>query len=269
MSYIALTYWDLALASLLILLNAGISFAFQLGIGAKLLIATLRSLIQLSLMGLVLKTLFTLSSPYWTGFAALFMVLFAGREIMARQKRRLSGLWAYGLGTATMLMASVFVTGAALLTIAPDPWYDPRYALPLLGMIIGNTMNGISLGLHNLVEGLTRDRAAVEAQLALGESKWTATLPIVRNALTTAFMPIINSMSAAGLVLIPGMMTGQILAGADPIEAVNYQILIMFLIAGGVALGALSSVLGGVLRLTDQRHRLRIDRLVSLEKGLQ
>jgi len=266
MTYIVLTPWDLALASLLVLLNAGISFAFRLGIENKLLIATFRTVVQLTLMGYVLKTLFALSSPLWTGLAALFMVLFAGREIMARQKRRLSGLWAYGLGTATMLMASVFVTGAALATVAPDPWYDPRYALPLLGMIIGNTMTGISLGLHNLIEGLTRDKAAVEAQLALGQSKWAATLPIARNALTNAFMPIINSMSAAGLVLIPGMMTGQILAGADPMDAVNYQILIMFLIAGGVALGSLSAVMGGIFRLTDHRHRLRLDRITSPKK---
>ena len=267
MNYVTLTYWDLVFTSLLVLLNAGISFAFRLDIGGKLLIAAARAVVQLLLMGLVLKTLFSLSSPLWTGLAALFMVLFAGREIMARQKRKLSGIWAYGLGTATMMMASIFVTCVALATVAPTPWYDPRYALPLLGMIIGNTMTGISLGLHNLIETLSRDKSSVEAQLALGATKWAAMLPTIRNALTTAFMPIINSMSAAGLVLIPGMMTGQILAGADPMDAVKYQILIMFLIAGGVALGSLSAVLGGVLRLTDSRHRLRLDRLEPISKS--
>jgi len=75
-------------------------------------------------------------------------------------------------------------------------------------------------------------------------------------------IPIINAMAAAGIVSLPGMMTGQILAGIPPVEAVKYQILIMFLIAGGTGLGLLSAVYGGVYRLSDNRHRLRLDRLV-------
>jgi putative ABC transport system permease protein len=128
-------------------------------------------------------------------------------------------------------------------------------------MILGNTMTGISLGLHNLFTGLVRDRNAVEAQLSLGATRWQATLPVVRNALRSALMPIINAMAATGLVSLPGMMTGQILAGADPMEAVKYQMLIMFLITGGTAFGSVSAVLGGVRWLTDTRHRLRLDRL--------
>ncbi|MCW9034855.1 MAG: iron export ABC transporter permease subunit FetB [Rhodospirillales bacterium] len=263
MSYIALTYWDLAFVSLLVLINAGISLYLQLGVAKKLLIAAVRTAIQLTLMGFVLKALFALTSPLWTALAAIFMILFAGREIMARQERRFKGWWSYGLGTISMTMASFIVTIVALTAIAPDPWYAPRFALPMLGIIIGNTMTGISLGLHNLLEGVTRERAAVEAQLCLGRTIWVATRPVIRKALHSAFMPIINSMSAAGLVLIPGMMTGQILAGADPIEAVKYQILVMFVIAGGTALGAVSAVFGGISRLTDARHRLRLDRLAE------
>src|SRR3546814_1491073 len=80
-----------------------------------------------------------MDSPWWTGLAALAMVLFAGREIMARQQRGFQPLWAYGIGTSAMLMAATLVTIFALTTaVRPDPWYDPRYALPLLGMILGN-----------------------------------------------------------------------------------------------------------------------------------
>ena len=88
-------------------------------------------------------------------------------------------------------------------------------------------------------------------------------LPVTRQALTTALMPIINSLAATGLVSLPGMMTGQILAGVEPIQAVKYQLLVMFLIAGGTALGAVTAVFGGVYRLTDTRDRLRLDRLVE------
>ena len=166
-----------------------------------------------------------------------------------------------------MLLAASLVTIFALTTqVRPEPWYDPRYALPLLGMILGNTMTGISLGLHTLATGLVRERMAVEAQIALGATRWESTLPVVRDALRNALMPIINSMAATGLVALPGMMTGQILAGAEPVQAVKYQMLIMFLIAGGTVLGAVGAVLGGVYRLTDSRHRLRLDRLAP-KKG--
>jgi putative ABC transport system permease protein len=266
-SYIALDDLDLALAALLVVLNGGLSLALQLGLARQLAIATLRMIVQLLLVGLVLEVLFSLVSPLWTGLAALAMLLFAGREIMARQERRLTGFWAYGLGTSCMLVAATLVTIFALVVqVNPDPWYHPRYALPLLGMVLGNTMTGISLGLHTLTTGLTRDRAAVEARLALGATRYEAVLPVSRAAMRTALMPIINSMAATGLVALPGMMTGQILAGADPVEAVKYQILVMFLIAGGTGLGAMSAVMAAGHRLTDARHRLRLDRLTPSRK---
>ncbi|MCP5425975.1 MAG: iron export ABC transporter permease subunit FetB [Gammaproteobacteria bacterium] len=262
MNAIPLDAFDIVSASVLVLLSAALSLALQLGLQRQLLIATARMIVQLTLVGLVLKTLFALVSPWWTGLTALLMVLFAGQEITARQERRLKGPWSYGLGTACMLLAASLVTVFALTAqVRPDPWYDPRYTLPLLGMILGNTMTGISLGLQTLTNGLVRDRAAVEAQLMLGETRWQALRPAVRSALRSALMPIINSMAATGLVALPGMMTGQILAGAEPMAAVKYQMLIMFLIAGGTTLGAISAVLGGVWRLTDARHRLRLDRL--------
>ncbi|HVI52976.1 MAG TPA: ABC transporter permease [Candidatus Sulfotelmatobacter sp.] len=261
-AYIALDYWDLSLGSLLVLANAGLSLALQLGLHKRLLVSSVRMVVQLFLMGLVLTVIFTRLSPYLTSLAALIMVAFAGREVAARQERRLAGLWSYGLGTASMMLAAVLVTVLALTTaLKPDPWYDPRYALPLLGMILGNTMTGVSLGMNSLTTGLHQRRAAVEARLMLGDDRRAAFGPVVRQALRHALMPIINVMSATGVVSIPGMMTGQILGGVPPTEAVKYQIMILFLIAGGVGLGALAAVFGGVQRLSDPRHRLRLDRL--------
>ena len=148
-----------------------------------------------------------------------------------------------------------------MTALRPSPWYDPRYAIPLLGMILGNCMTGIAFGLDTLTTGLVSRRASVEAQLMLGATRWTAAAPVTRDALRSALMPTINSMAATGLVSLPGMMTGQILSGVTPAEAVKYQILVMFLIAGGTGFGAVAAVLGGVYRLTDTRHRLRLDRL--------
>jgi len=196
----------------------------------SLLIAASRMVVQLGLVGVVLTTLFSVVSPLWTGLAAFGMVLFAGHEAAQRQERGLSGWWSYGLGTGCMMVSSVVVTVFALVTaLRPNPWYDPRYAIPLLGMILGNCMTGIALGLDTLTTSLISRRAGVEAQLMLGATRQEAVAPVTREALRSALMPTINSMSATGVVSLPGMMTGQLLAGIRPIEAIKYQIVIMFL----------------------------------------
>ncbi len=128
-------------------------------------------------------------------------------------------------------------------------------------MFLGNTMTGIAVGLDRLLRSIARDRSAIESRLAPCHTTKEAMSVVLRNAIRSGLIPIINSMSAIGLVSIPGMMTGQILAGIEPMEAVKYQLLIMFLIAGGTTFGVLGAVLACGWRLTDNRHRLRLDRL--------
>lgn len=264
MTYISLGYNDLILPALLVVMNGALSLALHLRLERQLALASVRMVVQLVLVGYVLTFLFAAVSPFWTALAAFIMVLFASREIVVRQKRCLLGLWTYGLGAGCTLLSAGTVTMFSLLTqLRPEPWYHPRYALPLLGMILGNTMTGVSLGLDVLVNGVMRERAAVESCLALGGTRYQALLPVIRDALRSGFMPTINGMAAIGLVSLPGMMTGQILAGVEPVDAVKYQLLIMFLIAGGTGLGTLAAVLGGGRLLTDHRHRLRLDRIAS------
>jgi putative ABC transport system permease protein len=165
-SYISLSYWQLAATSVFVLIDAALSVLFGLRVHRSLLFAAVRMVVQLALIGAVLTTLFSLVSPLCTGLAALVMVLFAGHEAAWRQERRLSGGWSYGLGTGSMMMSSVVVTVFALLTaLQPNPWYDPRYAIPLLGMILGNCMTGVGLGLNTLTTSLVSRRPGVEAQL--------------------------------------------------------------------------------------------------------
>lgn len=262
MSYVSLTLWDLVAVSVFVLMNGVLSLWLTLGIERQLLVASVRMVIQLSAVGAVLTFLFGVASLPWTLLMVLVMVLFAGHEVRARQKRRLKGWWGYGIGTATMTLGASMMTLVALLwSLQPTPWYDPRYAIPLLGMILGNAMTGVSLGLDTLTTSCVRERPAIEARIALGARRFEALLPVMREAMRRGFMPMINSMAATGVVSLPGMMTGQILAGVVPAEAVKYQILIMFLIAGATGLGVLMAVLAGAWRLTDQRHRLRPDRL--------
>src|ERR1700722_9999814 len=149
------------------------------------------------------------------------------------------------------MMAALALT----VIVRIHPWYTPQYAIPLLGMILGNTLNGVSLGLDRLGSELTGRRDQVEALLALGATRWEAARPLVQQAVRTGLIPTINAMMVVGIVSLPGMMTGQILAGADPVEAVKYQIVIMFLIASAAALGTVSVVLLSYRRLFNEHHQ--------------
>lgn len=263
-SYISLSYIDVLLASIFLFLNAVFSILLQLRLEQQLVISALRMVVQLFMVGLVLKTVFAIASPLATLSVAAIMVGFAGREIWARQERKLKGLWGVGLGGTSMLLAGSVVTVFALtMQLDPTPWWSPQFALPLFGMILGNTMTGVSLGLDTLHTTLHRERLAIEAKLLLAHSRWQAVLPASQRAIRSGFTPIINSMAATGVVSIPGMMTGQILAGVDPQEAVKYQLMITLLIGGATGLGVIAAVYASVWRLTDDRDRLRLDRLAA------
>jgi UDP-glucose/iron transport system permease protein len=262
MAVIVLTPLDLTMAAGLILILALISWRMHLQLGRQLLIAALRTTVQLLLIGLILKALFAHVQLGMISLLAAVMLLAAGREVVGRQKRRFSGWWGYGMGTFSMFLSSFAITIFALnLIIGVDPWYEPQYAIPLLGMMLGNTMNGIAIGLDRLTTAAWDQRVLIEGRLMLG-STWSHAIESVRReCVRSGLIPIVNSMAAAGLVSLPGMMTGQILGGNPPMEAVKYQILIMFLIAGGTGLGTMAAVWLGSRRLFDERERLRLDRL--------
>jgi len=268
MELIRLSPWDLALAAALVLGLALLSLRLKLGVERRLLIAAARSALQLGLIGLVLKALFELSHPALVGALALVMLLAAGYEVLASQRRRFRGLWGMGIGTLSMFVSSFSVTLLALTVIVqPHPWYTPQYLIPLLGMLLGNTMTGVAVSLENLTQNAWRERGAIEARLMLGQ-EWSSAIGDIRSAaLRAGLIPIINSMAVAGVVSLPGMMTGQILAGSPPLEAAKYQLLILFLIAAGTGFGAMAAVWIGSKRLFDERERLRLDRLRSTETG--
>ena len=259
---IQLSVFDLSLAALLVLALALTSARIYPGLAKQLLVAALRTAIQLTLIGLVLKALFANSNLLWVGLLSLLMLVVAGREVMARQHRRFAGRWGYGIGVVSMFVSSFTVALFALIVVVGnEPWYQPQYAIPLLGMLLGNTMNGIALALDRLTQSAWEQRDVIEARLMLGYSASEAVSGIQQQVFRSGLIPIINAMAAAGIVSLPGMMTGQILAGAEPVEAVKYQILIMFLVSAGSGFGTLAAVHLAVRRLFDERQRLRLDRL--------
>ncbi|MDJ0853615.1 MAG: iron export ABC transporter permease subunit FetB [Desulfobacterales bacterium] len=240
------------------------TWRLRLGLAGQLVICAVRTAAQLFLVGYALKALFAHVSLLWVGLAATVMLLAAGREVVSRQKRRDKEGWAFGVGALSMATSSFAVTIlATVVIIGTDPWYHPQYLIPLLGMLLGNTMTGIALSLDRLTQTAWEQRDVIEARLALGQEWSSAISSIVKESIRSGMIPIINSMAVAGLVSLPGMMTGQIIAGSPPDEAVKYQILIMFLIAGGTGMGVLAAVGLGAWRLFDRRARFRPDRLIA------
>ncbi len=257
---------DVGLAAALIIVNGVISIALGLKLGRPLLLASIRTILQLLLIGMVLQSVFALKKWYAVLGLLLVMTIIAGISAVGRTQRRYRGAHIDSL--IAVSCSSWLVAAYALLVIMRDvqPWYQPQYAIPLTGMILGNSLNGISLGMNRLTEQLTTQRDQVEAMLTLGATRWEAARSSVRQAVHTGMIPIINAMMVVGIVSLPGMMTGQLLAGASPLQAVRYQIIIMFLIAAATALGTVGVVLLSYRRLFNADHQF-LDALISKSSG--
>ena len=251
---------QLATATLLIVAAGVVSLALRLGVERRLAVAALRTVIQLGLLGLILERVFALDNPLLVIGLLLLMTVFAAREAVGRSSRSYRGI----LVDAWLTMAATcFVVGGVVtqVVVGVTPWYDPQYVIPLLGMILGNSLTGISLCLDRFMDHLEVRSAELELRIAFGATRREALAAPLRNAVRTGMIPIINSMAAAGIVSLPGMMTGQILAGSPPLQAVAYQIVVMFMIAAAVALGAMLVVILAGRRLMGPDATLRLDRL--------
>jgi putative ABC transport system permease protein len=264
MNVISLGVLDLSIAAFLLILLSVVSLRMNLGLERRMLLGGVRMVVQLLLIGQVLHFLFTNANPWWIVCMSLVMLFVAAREVQVRQKRQLRGFSGYWIGTMSMFVSSFAVTFLALtVMVQVHPWYTPQYAIPLLGMVLGNTMTGVALASDRLTTHLYEQRGMVEQRLLLGQTWQEASGDIRKECMRTGMVPIINSMAAAGIVSLPGMMTGQILGGTPPVEAVKYQILIMFLIAAGTGFGVICAIWMTSRRLFDKRHRLCLDQLIS------
>lgn len=259
-AYLRIGTVELALSAGLLAVNLVLSSALGLGLTRRLVWASLRMTVQLLLVGQVLRWVFALDRPLPVLLVAVAMAAMAGVSAVGRTSRRFARITWDSL--VSVLAAAFLVTGVGLAGIVrPGPWWNPQYLVPLLGMVLGNTLNGITLSLERFMGDLDQRRGTVETRLALGATRWEAAHAEVRAALRTGMIPTLNSMVVMGVVSLPGMMTGQILAGADPSDAVRYQIVIMFMIAAATALGGLAVTLLAFRTLFDAEHRLRLDRL--------
>jgi putative ABC transport system permease protein len=263
MNVIPLQASDLLVASGLVLLCAGISFLLRLDLQRQILWAALRTVVQLLLVGQLLRVVFTHASPALTLLIISIMMALAIREVAVRPKEKLvrygNGLISAVAVASATLICVFFITNTA---IQPTPWYDPRYVVALVGIVLGSALNAASLSLDAMLTSVRRERLGIEARLSLGAPVRQAFSGLLRESVRRGIVPSVNQMAAAGVITLPGIMTGQILAGMDPMGAAKYQILLMFLLCGASSMAAMTAAYGAMYRLADERGRLRLDRFV-------
>lgn len=234
-SIIDLNLWDLLVVYSLLLLSMGLSRLLDARQGREIFWAGLRMFAQLLAVGYILHLVFALETPWPVLLILIFMGGFAVQTIGARVKQQMP--YFYRVVTLAMFFGCGSMTFFfCFLVVELTPWYDPRYLIPLAGMIIGNSMTGASLAAERLVTEFRERHDEIETMLCLGANARTAATPAIRSAFQAALIPAVNAMAAMGLVFLPGMMTGQILSGTEPLIAVKYQIAIMCVITASVAL---------------------------------
>ncbi|WP_347986285.1 iron export ABC transporter permease subunit FetB [Methylomonas sp. AM2-LC] len=253
-TYLDLSYLQVLLAASLVVVNGILSLYLKLGMERLLFISALRTVVQLLLIGFVLQWVFTHNQWYLSLSIIVVMTVVAGYTAASRSQFHYPGMRLHSI--ISIWGSAWLVTGFAVFGILKlIPWYLPQYLIPLLGMVLGNSLNGVCLALERLSVELSTRKQEVESQLALGATRWEAAHPHLVTAIRTGMINMTNAMMVVGLVSLPGMMTGQLLAGVDPLEAVKYQIVIMFLIAATTMFGTISVVLLGYRQMFNTAHQ--------------
>lgn len=233
---------ELALASLFIVAAGAISLWGRIGLGKPILIGAVRCVLQLTIMGYVLSFIFGIASPWLVLLLFCIMVAFAVRIVRGNVSEK--SIPFIFPSFVTMLLVYTVVTGIVSgLIVGVRPFWHPQYFIPLAGMVAGNSMTALGLSLDRLLSDLKAKRDLVEMQLCLGATPVEASQDIFRDALKAGMIPSVNSLAGVGLVFLPGMMTGQILSGEDPMLAIRYQIVVMFMLVASTTL-TVSMVLG-------------------------
>jgi putative ABC transport system permease protein len=259
-----LSWPRLAVASVALLVVLAIVRSFRLGLSRTVLVSAARGTVQLFAVGYVLAALFTVERPELVLGVVLVMIGVAARTVGSRLAPVPGLAWLAGAALSAGTGLSVLFMTAVV--VQPSPWYAPQYLVSITGMLLGNAMNGASLAGDRFQDELTSRRAEVEARLSLGLSGAESVHPLQARALRAALIPTLNSFAVAGVVQLPGMMTGQILAGVRPDLAVRYQIVIFILLTTSTAVTTLIFLKLLSRRYLTEAHQLRAALLVSRVK---
>jgi putative ABC transport system permease protein len=233
-SSIHVALWQVAASLVLVAVAIAISRWEKADLERDIAVATLRSIVQLTLVGYAIKLIFDVDS-IWLVLALLaVMVLFGALTARSRAKKVPDAFWPL-LIALSVAAASTLGMVVALGIFEPTP----RYLVPVGGMVIGNSMTASAVALNRLGDEVGDARARIEATLALGATANEAALPIVRRALRSGMITLVDSTKTTGLIFFPGTMVGMLLAGASPTDAVRLQLILLYSLLGSVAIAGL------------------------------
>jgi len=249
---------QLVIAYIFVLILLFIVRRKDIGHEGEILLASFRMTIQLVAVGFLLDYVFANQNPFFSLIILLIMEVFAIYNIFARVTGNLSSAMKKIIALSMFSGTSISIFFFLLIIIQIEPWFRADYFIPLSGMLIGNSMTGISLGVNHLVNGIKDNKKLIENYLMLGAEPYTAVKKIGNRAFYNAVLPTINSMMGMGIVFLPGMMTGQILAGASPLTAIKYQIAIMMGILGSVTLTVYFMVNNGTKTFFNEQKQLKL-----------
>jgi putative ABC transport system permease protein len=216
---------SLLIASSLVLVSLYLSYSQKLGLEKETLVSVARAVVQLVIVGYILEYIFGLESPLFTTLLLLFMTFNAAYNASKRGKgiNKILEISFGAIATGTVLTLSTLVFSG---TIA----YEPYQIIPVGGMIISNSMVALGVCYKQMLSDFKNKREEVETKLSLGADILPSSIGIIRDAIKTGMIPTIDSARTLGIVSLPGMMTGLILAGISPIEAIKYQIMVTFML---------------------------------------
>ncbi|KAJ4764141.1 Aluminum sensitive 3 [Rhynchospora pubera] len=214
-------------AMVVVAMAMALSFSQKLALEKEMLVAMARAFLQLSIIGFVLQFIFSQKNAGWILLAYLFMVSVAGYTAGERAKHVPRGKYIAWMS----ILAGTSVTMFLLVILDVFP-FTPRYIIPITGMMVGDAMTVTGITMKKLHEDVKMQRNLVETALSLGATPRQATLQQVKRTLIIALSPNIDHAKTVGLISLPGIMTGLIMGGASPIEAVQLQIVVMNMMIG-------------------------------------
>ena len=228
-------YVELFSASALMLVAGLVSWKLELGQTRRIAVSSVRCFVQLLAAGFLLTYLFEFQTWWLVLLVLAAMVIAATQIATSRVKSRIPGLWAdvfLSIIVSSMVIAFIVVEGI----IHADPWYNARQVIPIVGMIMGNAMAAVAVAIDRLFADMDARAPEMFSLVALGATPHEAAAPSLKAAIGAGMTPVLANMSAAGIVTFPGMMTGQLLAGADPLAAAKYQIVVLLMISAATTL---------------------------------
>jgi putative ABC transport system permease protein len=236
----------------LVALAAAVSFWRRAELEGDIAVALVRSFIQLTAIGYVIKVIFEQDELVFVFALIAVMVLFGAIQARARAKRVPHAFW------PLLIALSVAGGGTLALVLALgifDP--EPRYLVPVGGMVVGNSMTAAAVALNRLGDEIEDARLKLEATLALGATAREAAAPFVRRSLRSGMIALVDSTKTTGLIFFPGTMVGMLLAGADPTDAVRLQLILLYVLLGSVALAGLIATSLAYRNFFTPAHQLR------------